>query len=136
MVGFKPGWRLCLDESVSAWRGKNGEIRAGGMPHVVKIVRKPKGVGCEIVDIACAESGVIMQLEIAEGKDAERAKKYAAEFGHGTAVTLRLSQPWHRSGRAVVADSAFASVKTAVQMLKNGTHFIGMVKTAHSVFGG
>ena len=60
VVGFKPGWRITFDESVSAWRGKNGEIRAGGMPHVAWIVvRKPKGVGCELVDIADAESGVI-----------------------------------------------------------------------------
>jgi hypothetical protein len=132
--GFKPGWRMCLDESVSAWRGSNGEVRAGGMPHVVKIVRKPKGVGCELVDIADAESGVIMRLEIAEGKDAERAKEYAGDFGHGTAVTLRLTKPWHGSGRLVVADSAFASVKTAVRMRKVGMHFIGMVKTAHSKY--
>ena len=129
--GYKPGWRLCLDESVSAWRGKNGEIQNGGMPHVVKIIRKPKGVGCELVDIADTDSGVILRLEIKEGKAAEAKKLHAAEHGHGTGVTLRLTTPWHSSGRVVVADSAFGSVKTAVQMRKSGMHFIGMVKTAH-----
>ena len=35
----------------------------------------------------------------------------------GTAQLLRLTKPWHGSGRAVSADSAFASVATAVALV-------------------
>ena len=40
-----PGWQLCIDESVSSWRGKDGDFCSDGMPHVTRIDRKPKGVG-------------------------------------------------------------------------------------------
>ena len=52
----------------------------------------------------------------------------------GTAQTLRLTEPWHHSGRTVNGDSAFASVQTAVELKKHGMFFKGMVKTAHSGF--
>lgn len=37
-VGVNPGYKLCGDESMSYWRGKSGNNRDDGMPHVVKIV--------------------------------------------------------------------------------------------------
>ena len=40
-----PGQKLCVDESMSSWRGRADY--EGGMPHVTKIARKPKGVGLE-----------------------------------------------------------------------------------------
>ena len=52
----------------------------------------------------------------------------------GTAQLLRLTKPWHGSGRAVSADSAFASVATAVACRKNGLHFTGLVKTATRMY--
>ena len=48
----------------------------------------------------------------------------------GTAQVLRLTKPWHGSGRAISADSAFASVTTALACRKHGLHFTGLVKTA------
>ena len=41
-----------------------------------------------------------------------------------------MTEPWHGTGRSVVADSAFASWKTATAMLDHGLYFKGMVKTA------
>ena len=43
-----------MDESISAWRGKDGNYCSDGMPHVTKIKRKPKGVGAELKDAAYA----------------------------------------------------------------------------------
>lgn len=60
-------------------------------------------------------------------------RDYAA-FGAGTAWCLRLTKPWHGSGRTVIGDSAFASVQTAVQLKRRGLSFIGVVKTATSRF--
>ena len=45
--------------------------------------------------------------------------------------TLRLTKPWHGSGRIVTGDSWFASVKTAVQLRNHVLYFLGPVKTAH-----
>ncbi|KAL5506054.1 hypothetical protein EMCRGX_G007620 [Ephydatia muelleri] len=99
-----PGWQLCVDESVSSWRGKDGDFCSDGMPHVTRIERKP-GVGCELKDCADADTKL-----------------------------LKLTKPWHGSGRAVSADSAFASVATAVACRKNGLHFTGLVKTATRMY--
>ena len=53
-----------------------------------------------------------------------RGKKLNAEkkWSHlpaGTAHTLRVSEPWHGTGRILVADSAFSSVTTAVECKKS-----------------
>ena len=53
-----PGTFICVDESMSAWRGKDGNFCSDGMPHVTKIERKPKGVGAEFRDAADADTGV------------------------------------------------------------------------------
>ena len=56
---------------------------------------------------------------------------YASEFGEGTAVVFRLAEPYKGTGRTIVADSAFSSVKTLVQLESMfGLYFMGMVKTA------
>ena len=56
-------------------------------------------------------------------------------YGSGTSSLLRLTKPWSGSDCIVVADAAFASLKSA-QALHNrrGLRFIGLVKTAHKQF--
>ena len=55
-----------------------------------------------------------------------------AQLGEGTAVTLRLTEPHRGRGRTLIADSAFSSVKTFVNLEANsGLYFMGIVKTAH-----
>ena len=126
-----PGWQLCIDESVSSWRGKDGDFCSDGMPHVTRIDRKPKGVGCEIKNCADADTKVMLQLVIQEGAEIMCTKEYVADYKlAGTAQVLRLTKPWHGSGRAISADSAFASVTTALACRKHGLHFTGLVKTA------
>ena len=53
-----PGTFIIVDESMSAWRGKDGNFCSDGLPHVTKIKRKPKGVGTEIKDAADVSTGV------------------------------------------------------------------------------
>ena len=132
---FVPGKVLCVDECMSAWRGQNGKYCVEGMPHVTKIIRKPEGVGAELKSIACGETGVLLQLEIMEGADAQKEKEhYDTTKSEGTAVVLRLTKPWHNSKRLVVADSAFGSVKTCKALAKRNMFFMGMVKTARKEF--
>jgi hypothetical protein len=59
------------------------------------------------------------------------SKKEWAGFGFGAAVTLRLTKPWHFSGRRhILGDSAFGSVSTGSVVDQTGNDFTGAVKTA------
>lgn len=126
---FSPGYKLAIDESMFAWYGK-GQYFKNGMPAVIKIKRKPKGVGCECKTISDVVSGIMIGLEVNEGKEAMQQKEWQHQLGAGTATTLRLTRPWHGSGRIVVGDSWFGSVKTAFELHQRGLFFMGMVKTA------
>ena len=64
---------MVIDEIMSSWRCLGREFD-WGMPHVSKIIRKPEGVSAEMKAIACGESGIIMGLDIMEGKEAMRQK--------------------------------------------------------------
>ena len=135
-AGISPGTYLCIDESMCAWRGMSLKVEDTlcGLPHTTKIIRKPEPVGIELRNLACGETSIILQLEIMDGKDAMQNKEFA-EFGSGTSSVLRLTAPWAGTPRAVVGDSAFASVKTAKALLDiRGLGFVGLVKTAHKLF--
>ncbi|GMF17700.1 unnamed protein product [Phytophthora lilii] len=128
---ISPGAVLCVDECMSSWQGSEEKYTHDGIPHLTKIQRKPEGVSAELKSIGDGDTGSLLGLEIMEGAQRQRQKAYNAEFGEGTAVVLRLAQPYAGSGRTVVADSAFASVKTLVQLNSMlGLYFMGMVKTA------
>lgn len=63
------------------------------------------------------------------------SKEYVEEYTKaGTAVVLRLTQPWHGSGQAINGDTAFASVTTAMVCRDKGLHFTRLVKTATQIF--
>ena len=103
---------MVVDEIMSAWRGAEGEYSADGLPHVTKIARKPEGVGAEMKALADGESNIMLRLDIMEGKNRQSKKPFADVGSEGTAITLRLSQPYFGSGRVIHADSAFSSVRT------------------------
>jgi hypothetical protein len=63
--GFQSGWQICVGESMSAWRGRDGEMAADGMPHVTKMKRRPKGVGGEFENSADVATGVCLRLDLA-----------------------------------------------------------------------
>jgi hypothetical protein len=134
-TSVSPGPGITIDEIMSMWYGIHILFSVNAMPHQTKIKRKPRGVGAEAKAAADGESGVIIQLDFMEGEARQRNKQYYAEYGEGTAVCMRLAQPWAGSGRYFVMDSAFGSFKTIVAMLSVlGLFAIGMVKTAHRMF--
>ena len=123
-----PGWVLVVDESTSKWRSL-GDWYDLGMPHVTKIPRKPEPVGLELKDMCDGESGIMLYLEIMEGKEIMDRKAFTGGGNKaGTAHCLRCTQPWHGSGRVLVGDSAFASVQSCIQLRKHGIYFVGLVK--------
>lgn len=48
------GWVLCLDELMCPWLGLDS-WHSNGMPHISKIIRKPKGGGLEFKCVADGE---------------------------------------------------------------------------------
>lgn len=100
------------------------EYAVGGCPHVTKIIRKPEGVGAECKAVACGESGMLMKLEPMEGKDIMNQKPYQQEYGAETATVIRLTEDFQGSGRTVIADSAFSSVKTLKVLSEKGLYFM------------
>ncbi|GMF35412.1 unnamed protein product [Phytophthora fragariaefolia] len=115
---------------MSTWKGKEKKYAEEGLPHKTKIIRKTEGVGTELKAIADDDSGVLLGLELVEGTERQKQKPYAAELGEGTAIVLRLAEPYKGTGRTIVADSAFAYVKTLVKLESLfGLYFLGMVKT-------
>ena len=126
---------MTLDEVMSMWYGIDREFAVNAMPHKTKIIRKPRGVGAEAKALADGDSGVMLGLDFMEGQARQHQKQWHAQYGEGTAVTLRLCAPWAGSGRYVVMDSAFGSVKTCIALLLHlGLFCIGMVKTASRCF--
>ena len=77
---FEPGWNTGPDESMSAFRGTEGE-QPHDIPHAQFVERKPEPLGCELEDAADAQCGAIFKLEINEGKQRMQEKKYVAEYG-------------------------------------------------------
>ncbi|KAL1508654.1 hypothetical protein AB1Y20_004750 [Prymnesium parvum] len=92
-----PGWLLCLDESMVAWQGK-------GMPGLMVVPRKPTPLGLEIHTLCDAQSGVLVNYEVFEGKTAMAAKEFVGdktdigEINKSTALTLRCVKPYFSSG--------------------------------------
>ena len=105
------GWVLCLDELMCPWLGLDS-WHLNGMPHISKIVQKPKGVGLEFKCVAGGETKVMVFLEIVEDSGVMQTKKYYNdEFGNtkksSIATTLRMLEQWFSSGHFVVGDSWF-----------------------------
>lgn len=125
---WNPGNYLCCDESMIFWRG-------GGEVHVTYQPRKPTPYGIELKTMACSESGVMLNAELAEGKARQARKQYRDQVGESTAVTLRLCKPYKGTGRVVVADSFFGSCQTAEWLVDElGLFSILAIKTGHRGF--
>ena len=134
-------WLLCCDESMCAWRGKQGKRDHTKIPKLSWVPRKPEPLGCELKTAGCALSGALLFIEICKGKETHSALEYfkgkasdGRMYGHTTATTLRLVKPWFSSERVVFGDSWFASVMTAEALAQKGLFFLGDVKTATKRF--
>eukprot|EP01031_Cornospumella_fuschlensis_P026833 gene26833-32426_t len=63
-----PGRGICVDELMSSWEGLEGKYIIGGMPHVTKIARKPKGVGAELKCAADIQTGIMLPSNYVQTK--------------------------------------------------------------------
>jgi hypothetical protein len=118
-------WLILIDESMILWLGR-------GMPGLMVVPRKPTPVGTEVHTACCAMSGIMVWLEVYEGKQAMREKKYVELYPASIALTLRMTEPWFGTGRVVLADSWFGSAACAIALFKYGLFSVMNVKTAHN----
>jgi hypothetical protein len=133
---FFPSDLICVDESISRWYGQGGHWINLGLPMYIAFDRKPEN-GCEIQNSACGRSGIMMRLKLVKTSEEEGTNLVLNEdegLLHGTIVLKSLVSPWFHSDRIVCADSYFASVGCAKELLRNGLRFIGVVKTATREF--
>jgi Transposase IS4 len=89
----------------------------------VAIDRKPENEA-EIQNAAGGRSGIMLSLKLVTSIEYETGKRL---FPHGTEIVKELVLPWAHSDRVVCADSYFASVVTAEELLRLGLRFIGVV---------
>eukprot|EP00960_Hanusia_phi_P010128 295928-Hanusia_phi.AAC.1 len=89
---IRAGTELLIDESMGKWRPRDEvqlleptllypdmlpwQYTADGIPHLTKIARKPMGVGCEYKNLAECTYGILLFLELQEGKEIMERKLY------------------------------------------------------------
>ena len=97
----------------------------------IAIDRKPEN-RCEIQNSACSESVVMLQLLLVNSEEDSHLHTQENNEGlkHGTTILKYIVVPSANCEQGVCADSYFASVSSAEEMLRIGIRFIGVVKTA------
>ena len=95
---------LVIDESMSAFRPRT--TARGGLPNISFVKRKPKPMGTEFKCAADGRHGLMLFLEIQEGKDAMRRAPFRNEMGAGAACAMRVGlgtvgQDWDRGERVI-----------------------------------
>ena len=120
---FSPSWKNCLDESMSKL------LNEFTCPGFMFVSRKPWPFGNEWHDIGCADTNVIWQLEIREGKDQPRElPKEHDNKGKTVGTLLQLTKPIHGSGKLVVLDSGFCVLQGLVELKKLGVFAHALIK--------
>ena len=79
---------MTIDQCTSAYQGLVSFECVFTLPLTTKIMRKPKGIGCELKSIADSKSKILMGLELMEGKHRNSLKEYEDIYPSGTAITL------------------------------------------------
>jgi len=103
---------------------------AFGIPRLTKITWKPQGLGAEMKAVACGDSGMLLGLDIQEGKERNSQKKYIAEYGADAPAVLRLVENWHDIYRIVIVDSVASRKLLVILIALFGMATMGAIKTA------
>ena len=74
-----------MDELMAVFRPRT--TKRGGLPHLSFIMRKPKPLGTEFKCVADGSTGIMLFLEIQEGKERMANRKYNKETKSKIAAT-------------------------------------------------
>lgn len=118
---ISPGKHICIDESMNQWLGR-------GCPNIKKIPRKPHSIGQEFKTIADTRTCCIIRLDLCG--DNFMINAFENEYPNKKTIStvLRLTEPWHNSGRTIIADSWFGSPAMVRALLQKGLYSIMQVK--------
>lgn len=129
-----PPESLAIDQSMNAFRPQMTET--GGMPNIAHIICKPEDLGKEFKTICCPVTGVMIYMELQQGKELMKKSEHFSEIGAMASCVLRAAEYLTRKkGRSskelIVGDSWFGSVKAAVAAKKSriGKHFPSQTKS-------
>ncbi|NBX97284.1 hypothetical protein EBQ81_00260, partial [bacterium] len=120
-TSWEAGTYLVVDETMVAWSGT-------GTAHLTYIPRKPSPLGIMVKVTCCGSSGVLLHAELVEGAVVDHNKEWYSEYKATTACTLRLTKQWHGTGRVVVGDAWFGSVRTVEELRNRGLYAVMCVK--------
>ena len=134
-----------FDESMSAWCHQS--TKAGGLPNLSFIMRKPEPLGTEFKVVCCSVTGMALWIKIQAGKVLMKDSQYQKEHGATNACVIRGIEQTTGCGQRVpqdtttnvtrdkfFGDSWFASVRSAEECYVRGVDFVGPVKTATRLF--
>lgn len=135
-----------FDESMSAWKPQTTQL--GGLPNISYIIWKPEPLGTEFKSTACSKTGMLLHLEIQQGKYNMKKLPYYNELGATAACSLQMAEATKYSAQEkfqsnsktttpreiYYGNSWFASVKLAEKLACKNLEFGGIVKTNSSCF--
>jgi hypothetical protein len=108
---FIAGWILCLDESMSIW------LNRWTCPGCIFCPRKPYPFGNEWHTACCGLSGIMISIELVEGKDAPPEIQVPnVEHRKTTGLLLRMLTTYYYTGKYVVLDSGFCVLKGIIKL--------------------
>ena len=111
-----------------AWMGKH-------MPRWIIVPQKPKPQGLEWKTLYDAETKLLLNIDIQEGKLRNTAKEFNDMHKHSTECTLHVLKPWFGFERTLIVDNWFGSITTGIAVYYVvGCYCILNVKTAHQDF--
>lgn len=130
-----PGQTLCVDELMSGWTGIDSEYDFDALPHSSYEQRKPVPKGTEMKAMCDGDSGIMLRVEVLEGKERMKQKEFWREYGTSTACVLRMGRAYAGSGRVMCHDAWFTSMKCCIANYNiNGLFTQGILKGAHKGF--
>ncbi len=122
---FIQTWMICLDESMSIW------FQRWTCPGWVFCPCKPHPFGNEYHTACCGLLGVLISMEMVEGKDWP-CKLGPAEFddqgGKTCGLLLGMLQSVFHTGHYIVLDSGFCVLKAIVALKLNGVFAASLIK--------
>jgi Transposase IS4 len=90
----------------------------GLAPHLTYLPRKPTPLGIMMKTLVCAVTGILLVAEIDKGKKVMEKEKYRKDWGHTTATTLRLCEPYFGKKKILIADAWFGGLRCAYALLQ------------------
>lgn len=100
---WQPGTYLVADETMIFW--------VGAAPHLTYLPRKPTPLGVMMKTLVDAGTGIMLTCEIDKGKAAMQQAKFREVWGHTTATTLRLTEPYWGKKKVLAADAWFGGLR-------------------------